>query len=359
MLENQPEQSTERATEPAAFSASPATSAKSPSQEHYRWLTPAFFLAVLALLLSLGLAWYSHERVQALEVQLARRIGEFDNSSKDARAAAKEAQLVLNDMRGRVAAMEGRAQETQNQQLALSAMYQDLARGQDERVIADVEQSLLLAQQQLQLAGNVRAAIIGLEAVISRLEGLNKPQFTPLRDAITKDVERLKLLPGADMASLNARLEVLLQNVDKLKQDLGPELAAQEQDAGTSADKGRLARWAHQAWREIRQLVRIQRLDQPDVPLLPPEQAWLLRENLKLRLLSARMAAFQRDEATFRADIGAAQAWVARYFNDRDALTKNMLESFQGLMAVPISQSEADISDSLKALRAYRGGEQG
>ncbi|HRH80521.1 MAG TPA: uroporphyrinogen-III C-methyltransferase [Thiobacillaceae bacterium] len=328
--------------------------------DHFRWLTPAFFLAILAIGLSVGLAWYSHDRLQTLEVQLARRIGEFDNSSQEARAAAREAQQVLNDMRGRVAAMEGRAQETQNQQLALSAMYQELARGQDERLVADIEQTLLLAQQQLQLAGNVRAAILGLEAVVSRLEGLKKPQFDPLREAITRDVERLRLLPGADVASLNARLEALLQNVDKLKLDVTPEHTAQAATGAAGAQAGsRLERFMRQAWDEVRQLVRIRRMDQPEAPLLAPEQSWFLRQNLKLRLLSARLAAFQRDEATFRADIAAARDWLTRYSNPSDTLVKGMLESLQGLMSVPVAQSEADISESLKALRAYRVGEHG
>lgn len=339
--------------------ADPAGAGK-PHGDSLRWLTPAFFLALLGIVLAVGLAWYSHDRLLTLEVQLARRIGEFDNSSQEARAAAKEAQQVLNDMRGRVAAMEGRALETQNQQLALSAMYQELARGQDERLVADVEQTLLLAQQQLQLAGNVRAAILGLEAVISRLEGLKKPQFDPLREAITRDVERLRLLPGADMASLNARLEALLQNVEKVKLGLTPEHLAQDRAEAAQAPAGsRLERMLRQAWDEVRQLVRIRRMDQPEAPLLPPEQSWFLRQNLKLRLLSARLAAFQRDEATFRADIAAAREWLTRYSVSSDPLVKGMLESLQGLMAVPVAQSEADITDSLKALRAYRVGEHG
>lgn len=330
-----------------------------PGHAHPRWLTPAFVLAVLALIFALGFAWHSESRMQDLRVQLARRIGEFDTASREARAAAKEAQTVLDDMRARLAALEGGAQETQNQQLALSAMYQELARGQDERLVADVEQTLLLAQQQLQLAGNLRAAIIGLEAAESRLAGLNKPQFDPLRAAISRDVARLKLLPGADIVSLNARLEVLAQSVDKLRLEPVAGAARPRPDPAGDAHLGKLERLALDAWGELRQLVRIRRMDQPEAPLLTPDQAWFLRQNLRLRLHSARMAAFQRDQTTFRADLAAARDWVTRYFDRADPLAKSMLGSLNDLMAAPVSQGEADIRESLKALQIFRGGERG
>jgi uroporphyrin-3 C-methyltransferase len=324
---------------------------------HQRWLTPAFILALLALVFTLGFAWHTEDRMQDLRVQLARRIGEFDTASREARAAAKEAQTVLDDMRARLAALEGRAQEAQNQQLALSAMYQDLARGQDERVVADVEQTLLLAQQQLQLAGNLRAAIIGLEAAESRLAGLNKHQFDPLRAAISRDVERLKLLPGADIVSLNARLEVLTQSVDKLRLEPAPGQARPSVDKAADVHLGKLEQLAWSAWQEVRQLVRIRRSDQAEPPLLTPDQAWFLRQNLRLRLHSARMAAFQRDQATYRADLAAARDWVTRYFDRDDPIAKSMWESLGNLMEAPVSQGEGDIRDSLKALQAFRGGD--
>jgi uroporphyrin-III C-methyltransferase len=182
------------------------------------YLAPvALVLAALALLAALGLGWMGYDRMGALEVQLARRIGEFDAASREARAAAKAANDALADLNNRLLALETRSQDTQNQQLALAAMYQELARSQDERVVADIEQTLLLARQQLQLAGNVRAALIGLEAAETRLAQLDKPQLASLRNAIVKDMEQLKLLPAADIEGTNARLEALIRSVDRLK----------------------------------------------------------------------------------------------------------------------------------------------
>jgi len=210
---------TEPATSSLLTSSPPSTSMAARS-----WVAPvALALAIAGLVGVVGLALTSYNQMRDLEVQLARRIGEFDTASRDARTAAKAANDALADLQSRLMALETRAQETQNQQVALAAMYQELADSADERVIADLEQTLLLAQQQLQLAGNVRAALIGLEAADARLAKLGKPQFASLRHAIVQDMARLKLMPGADTERLNARLEALVQAVDGLKSEADAE----------------------------------------------------------------------------------------------------------------------------------------
>ncbi len=342
MSENTPENTVPSSRSPGTAPAS-----------HLVWLGPA--LAGVAIALTLGLAWQAYDRFQTMEVQLARRIGTFDAASEEARAAAKAANAALADLRGRLATLESAGQETQNQQLALNAMYQDIARSQDERVVADLEQTLLLAQQQLQLAGNVKAALIGLDAAATRLAQLDKPQFNGLRDAIARDMERLKLLPAADILSVNARLEALIQNVDRLKPESETEPAPKQAPVADGGAVDTLARFSAEAWKEFKSLVRIRRLDHPELPLLAPSQLYFLRENLKLRLLSARMSLLQRDETAFRNDITEAHSWTRRYFNPRDEATSAVLASLDEMRKVPVVLKDAEIDASLKAARAARG----
>ncbi len=315
----------------------------------------ALALAALALLATLGFAWQNHDRGQQLELQLARRIGDFDAASREARTAAKAANEALADLQTRLLTLETRATDTQNQQLALTAMYQELARSQDERIAADIEQTLLLAQQQLQLAGNVRAALLGLEAAEARLAQLNKPQFASLRSTLAKDMARLKLLSSADIEGISARLEVLIQNVERLKpeSDTEPRPPAARPAAIGTVDT--LAKFSQEAWREFKDLVRIRRLDHPELPLLTPSQNYFLRQNLKLRLLAARLALLQRDETSFRADITAARDWANRYFNRQDEASKSFIVSLDELLRAPVALKDAQISASLQAVRLARG----
>ena len=101
----------------------------------------------------------------------------------------------------------------------------------------------------------------------------------------------------------------------------GPEAAASA--AAGDSQWGRLIGqrgrdvFAH-VWAEIKGLVRVTSIQSPDAMLLAPEQAWYLRENLKLRLLNARLALLSRQFDTAQLDLRDAQAALDRYF-DRGA----------------------------------------
>ncbi len=336
---------------PAAPAVAPASPGPAP---RHGWLAPvALTLACVALAGAGWGFWQTHSSLLEMQLQLARRIGDFDSSSTEARTAAKEARSVTEDLLVRITALETKAQDAQNQQLALATMYQELARSNDERLLADLEQGLLLVQQQLHLAGNIRAAVLGLEALEGRLAKLDKPQFNRLREAMSLDAARLRLLPAADVLGINARLDAMIQNVAKLKleTDMEPRPA---DEVSAEATLGWLERLRADAWGELKQLVRIRRLDHPEMPLLTPGQVYFLRQNLILRLLSARLSLLQRDETIFRSDISAAADWVKNYFNRQDPATQAMLDSLESIRELPVANREIDIQESLKALKAAR-----
>ena len=68
-------------------------------------------------------------------------------------------------------------------------------------------------------------------------------------------------------------------------------------------------------WTEIKGLVRVTRIDQPEAMLLAPEQAFFLRENLKLKLLNARLALLSRQFETAQSDLRDANAAIDKYFD--------------------------------------------
>ena len=110
----------------------------------------------------------------------------------------------------------GRLAESQSQQLALEALYQELSRNRDEWQLAEIEQVLAIASQQLQLAGNVRAALLALQLAEARLAKSDRPQFLPVRRALARDIERLKALPVLDVAGMSARIDGMVAAVDTL-----------------------------------------------------------------------------------------------------------------------------------------------
>jgi len=311
-------------------------------------------LAVLAAVVAV-LWWDTRGRIGATQEELARRLQEIDAESRAARALGRQAQDGLRDAQARVAALETRLAESQSQQVALEALYQELSRNRDEWQLAEIEQVLAIAQQQLQLSGNVRAALLALQLAENRLSRADRPQFLPVRRALTRDIERLKALPALDLPGLSLALDRLASSVDALP--LAFDERAERPAAGKAAkapEEGYFERLGGEIWRELRQLVVVRRVDVPEPPLVPPPQAYFLRENLKLRLLNARLELLTRDEAGYREDLRAAQGWIQRYFDTRAKGTQAALAQLKQLSSASVSFEPPSIADSLEAVRGFK-----
>ena len=223
------------------------------------WRRPSAIIAALALAL-LGWQWVeTRSRLADLQEELARRLSDGDSVAKESRTLAKQAQESLQDLQGKVGALEARLAESQGQQVALEAMYQEFSRSRDDRVLAEVEQAVTIAAQQLQLAGNVQAALFALQTADARLGSVDRPQWLPLRKAITSDIETLKALPQVDAAGVALRLETLIGRLDGLPLafEARPKAEPVRADKGEPSLAGRL--WA-EFWVEFSQLVRIERI---------------------------------------------------------------------------------------------------
>jgi uroporphyrin-3 C-methyltransferase len=316
--------------------------------------------AVLGLL---ALVWLdSRERIGATRDEMARRLRDIEADARDARTLARQSQEASREMQGKLALLEGKLADAQSQQAALEVLYQELSRNRDEWQLAEIEQVLAIAAQQLQLSGNVRAALLALQLAETRLARTDRPQFVAVRRALARDIERLKALPAVDLAALSRQLDALVAGVDALPLAFDARLERAEQKpkpaavaAAPTDEPGVLARWATELWSEIRQLVVVRRVDKPEPPLLAPTQAYFLRENLRLRLLNARMALLARNQPAFQEDLRVAQQWLQRYFDARSRPAQAALTQLRQLQATPLSFEPApSISDSLEAVRGFK-----
>ncbi|MDE2310286.1 MAG: uroporphyrinogen-III C-methyltransferase [Betaproteobacteria bacterium] len=311
----------------------------------------------LAVVLALFLwQWFdAHRQIGDMQQELARRLAEMEGNNKASQLLAAQGQEATRELAAKVALLEARYAETQNQRSALEALYQELSSSRDETVLAQVEQMLLIAGQQLQLSANVKAALIAMQQADEYLKRMDRAGLNSLRKTISRDMDKLRVLPNVDVAGINLRLDSLVAAVDALPlaQDIRlaqePVAPAPAAPAGSSWQK-----LLHEIWEDARHLVRIENMQKQELPLLSPTQTFFLRENLKLRLLSARLALLARDEASFRHDLQAAQEWMARYFDARSTQGALALTTLQKLRGYSINIELPDVSASLEAVRNYR-----
>jgi len=335
-------------------------------------------LGAAAALLALA-AWDGHRDRNALRQELAQRLAGADDLGRQTQALAQGAQRTVREMEVALDAVQSQLAESQSQQLALESLYQDLARGRDEAALAEIEQSLIAANQQLVLAGNVRVALIALQSADARLAVIDRAQLAPLRRALAADMERLQRVPLVDTTGIAMRLDRAVAGIDALptlpggsstaasmrdgERAGGPrspdaasvsESAPARVDAATGGWRATLARLWADFKADFRQLASIRRIDPDVLPLITPEQSWFLRENLRLRLLSARHALLARDESGFRSDIAVSRAWVARHFDPRDPATVILADTLDELERAQVRIDLPEIGASIEAVRVLR-----
>lgn len=335
--------------------AQPSTGAGAAARSGPRFPNPALLIALAALALFAWQWFDNRSQIGALQQELARKFADADTRDKENRIIAEQAREAVAEAQVKIGVLENRLAESQSQQIALEALYQELSRNRDEWAYAEIEQSLLIASQQLQLAGNVRAALIALQAADSRLQHMERPQLTNLRKAINRDIERLKALPYIDTVGISVRIDNILAAVDALPLAMAVRPQAEQNGGAVAGGDGSVwARFWREAWGELKQVVRIQRMDKPDVPLLEPSQIFFLRENLKLRLIGARLALLTRDQASYKVDLKAARDWFEKYYDTRDKSVVAAVATLRTLHDSEISIELPDISTTLDALRNYR-----
>lgn len=317
-------------------------------------INPALAAAVAALAL-IGWQWLdTRSQINALEQTVGKRLGEFDSRSKESATAAGLAHEDTKQALVKVGLLEQKLAESQNQQVALEAMYQELSRNRDEWVLTEIEQILLTASQQLQLAGDARAALVALQTADSRLQRNDKPQFIALRKAIIQDILRLQALPLVDVAGYTLKLDGLIAAVDDLPLVVGEEIPVEGGSTKMRPEDNLWTKLTREIWQDMKQLVRIQNMENPEAPLLPPSQAYFLRENLKLRLLSARLAVLRHDEPGFKSDLKIVEVWLRRYFDIKGKAGKNILATVKQLSTSPVAIELPDISASLNAAKSFK-----
>jgi uroporphyrin-3 C-methyltransferase/uroporphyrinogen III methyltransferase/synthase len=345
-------------------------------------------VAILALAVLLALqTWSTHSRFNKLREDVARTLQKDNASNAETAQTVREIQETAKELQVKVGVLENRQTEAQSQQAALEQMYQDISKNRDEWALSEIEQVLSTASQQLQLAGNVQGALIALQNADRSLSRSDKPQFITIRRAIARDIEKLKALPSVDQPGIALRLDNVISQIDNLpllsdEKPAEPIAPSRVNPPGVATPgvatpgvatppvAGKAAapadrtlgqrmletwrNWSHEMWDDIRQLIRVRTVDNPDALMLSPSESYFVRENLKLRLLNARLALLSRNEGTFRDDLNTAQQQLVKYFDTKARSTQAAQALLRQVQANNVTIDVPDLSESLNAVRNYK-----
>lgn len=309
---------------------------------------------VLIVLCTVAWQWYaSRQTYLKLESTLSQKLEEFNQVNQQSLALSKNADERSASANARTALLEQKLADSQDQLEALQTLYNELANNREERIISEVEQLLTIANQQLQIAGNIKPALLALQTADSRLQHLDSAQGLQLRKALAQDIQRLQNLPNVDIVGISLKLENLANSINSLPlvSDRHPQA---EKIPAPDWSSNAWHRLAQEIWNDLKRMIRIERVDRPEPPLLSPEQRFFLIENVRLRLLTARIALLQHDESTYREDLLATEKWLSNHFDLRETATRNALATVKELSSSDIVIQIPDISDSLILVSKYK-----
>lgn len=322
---------------------------------HRKSFNIALWLALIALGVSSWLAYYSEQQFALLRQETRRYLNHALAAQQSAKQLSETLLTATRSADARLALLENRVNQTSSQYDSLNSLYQELAHHRSDWLLSETEYTLAITNQQLQLVGNVPAAISVLEHLITRLASADRPALIGIQKVVAHDIEVLKALPLIDTIGLTAKLDSLIEQVDQLPLRMDINSSSRESARDASQVRQLSVPWwegiAYDLWQSLTELVRIRRLDRPEAILLAPEQTLFLRENLKVRLLDARFALIQRDGARFHSDVVAVRTYATRYFDSKARSAQHWFSTLNELDNVSLNLTLPDLSSSLKAVR--------
>ena len=318
----------------------------------------ALYFVVALAALALAASFLLWQKLSNIQEQLARQSADAGTTAIEARAMARQAQEVARETAARLALTETRLSEVALQRSQVEELIQSLSRSRDENLVVDIESGLRLAQQQAQLTGSAEPLLAALRSADQRLERSGQPRLSRARAAITRDIDRIRVASVSDVPGLLVKLDELARLVDELP--LANSVGGQNLAPAARRSPAVPVQWWERAWVEIRDearnLVRVSRIDQPDAVLVAPEQAFFLRENLKLKLLNARLGLLARQTDAARADVSDAAQSLRKYFDTSARRTQAAASLMQQVQAQMRAVELPRIDETLAVLATTAAG---
>ena len=333
---------------------------------------------IAALATSLLASFYLWRKLTNMQEHLARQSADATNLSVEARSLAKNAQDVAREASAKSSLNESRLSEVALQRSQLDELMQSLSRSRDENLVVDVESALRLAQQQTQLTGSVEPLLAALKTADQRLARAAQPRLNAVRRALASDTDKIKAASVTDIPSLLVKLDEIgrlvedlpvvntvtaVPKVEKTEKNGAPVKAlgttsaasSQVQDWQTGLQKFMLNNW--QIVRaELVKLVRVSRIESPDAVLLSPEQTYFLRENLKLKVLNARLGLLGRQIRSAKTDLTSIANDVRKYSDPTSKQAQQLLTALSQVQTQLENASIPALDASLAALTLAAAG---
>lgn len=337
------------------------------------WLAVIVFLVILSIV-GIGLFLFAQLRQQ--QETLGGEVSKGDMqlleltkqiSGYQAQIAAIQSHLtaIESDLKGKDRLIQESLTEfSQLQSEKLEAMRTDLntriqqvqrqlGKTRGDWLVADAEYLLSVANQRLQLTGDVQTALEALQAADQRLRESGDAAAYKVREQIAKEIAELAKVQLLDIVGIYSSIRTLETEIGKLsliKPYVGKPLTPSEEIHDHAEHTDEEHDLLSKALKSLQGVVTVRHADQPITEIITPEEAQFTRQQLRVKLEMIKIGLVQQNEVLYKASIADAKEWVAEHFTS-NSIARNFVAELEKLEAISLHSQYPDISRSLKMLR--------
>ncbi|MCG7576311.1 MULTISPECIES: uroporphyrinogen-III C-methyltransferase [Halomonadaceae] len=319
---------------------------------------------VIILALALGLiTWQGWQRLDSQQQRLDELAQQAQNSASQQAVSELESRIeegeaersqalesTVSELRSELDSYRSDVNSTLDEVLTQLSQEQDT----DERdwLHAEAAYLLRLANQRLQLEGDVEGAAALLRTADARLADADNPALTPVRREIANELAALDAVPQVDRTGIYLALNAQQERVAGLR--LSQEI---EERAVTSSIEqpptGTFQRQLARFGEELKDLVVIRQHDEALEALITPEQESYLRQSLRLILEQSQLALLKEEPELYEASIDKALELLNGYYDTEREETQSVIARLQELKQAEVKPELPDISASQQALASF------
>lgn len=319
-------------------------------------------VVILAIVLAF-VAWQGWQRLENQQQRLDELAQQTEQSASQQAVSDLESRLdsgeaerdealqnALSELRDEFDSYRSDVDETLSQVLDQLSQEQDT----DERewLHAEAAYLLRLANQRLQLEGDVEGAAALLRTADARLADADNPALTPVRSEIANELAALDAVPQVDRTGLYLALNAQQERISSLR--LSQEIEEQAvtstiEEPPTGTFQRQLARFGE----ELKDLVVVRHHDEALEALITPEQESYLRQSLRLVLEQTQLALLNEEKELYDASIDKALQLLNDYYDTSREETQSVITRLEELQQAEIKPELPDISGSQQELARF------
>ncbi|AXQ31236.1 hypothetical protein D0B54_22250 [Solimonas sp. K1W22B-7] len=326
-----------------------------------RSLLPLLLLVVVAGVAAAAF-WVWQQQQQLLQ-DTQKHGNLIDRLSHDLSGLESTAQK-LDTRQGDLAAMAQRSssevaefgRRIEEHDQVVGNLNEAVAGGRGRFVMASIENLLLLANDRLQIAGDVRSALVALQEADARIAGMRDPRLFNVRQALAEERAALQAVPQPDYAGAALTLSSLASRAAQMPlRARAPDHYETAMQAPAAAAPGttRWQRLKQSVGQALHGMFTLRRNQGPAARLLAPQEEALVHQVLMLRLEAARVALLRGDTVSFRDACSGASRWLRDYFRAEDPAVQGALGELERLQPLELSPPLPELTRSLALLRAH------